>query len=265
MELANPEAGVGSPSLEFYRQVIAVLQRAGVPCLVGGAYAFALQTRVERLTKDLDLFVRPADVERAIAAARAAGFRAAVSSPHWLAKIESDQGFIDVIFSSGNGIATVDDEWFEHAREEQVLGITVPVCPPEETIWSKAFVMERSRFDGADVAHLLLARADSLDWERLVRRFDAHWRVLLAHLVLFGFIFPTERSRVPRGVLDDLLARLAAEMAGAPLTDKVCRGTLLSWQEYLIDLQDGGFRDARLKPDGPLTARQIELWTERPK
>ena len=265
MELANPEAGVGSPSLEFYRQVIAALQHAGVPCLVGGAYAFALQTRVERLTKDLDLFVRPADVERAIAAARAAGFRAAVSSPHWLAKIESDQGFIDVIFSSGNGIATVDDEWFEHAREEQVLGITTAVCPPEETIWSKAFVMERSRFDGGDVAHLLLARADSLDWERLVRRFGGHWRVLLAHLVLFGFIFPTERSRVPRTVLDDLLRRLAEEMGNPPPTDKVCRGTLLSWQEYLIDLKDGGFRDARLQPEGPLTARQIELWTERPK
>ncbi len=265
MELANPEAGTGSPAQEFYRQVIAALQRAGVPCLIGGAYSFALQTRVERLTKDLDLFVRPADVEPALAAARAAGFRAGISSPHWLAKIESDDGFIDVIFSSGNGIATVDDEWFEHAREEQVLGITVPVCPPEETIWSKSFVMERSRFDGADVAHLLLARADSLDWDRLLRRFDAHWRVLLAHLVLFGFIFPTERHRIPRAVVEELAARLAAEMASPPPTDKVCRGTLLSWQEYLIDLKDGGFRDARLKPEGALTAKQIELWTERPK
>lgn len=265
MELANPEAGAGSPAQEFYRQVIATLQRAGVPCLVGGAYSFALQTRVERLTKDLDLFVRPADVERAMTAARTAGFRAAVSSPHWLAKIESDAGFIDVIFSSGNGIATVDDDWFAHAREEQVLGITMQVCPPEETIWSKSFVMERTRFDGADVAHLLLARADSLDWERLVRRFDAHWRVLLAHLVLFGFIYPTERGRIPRAVLDGLLARLAEEAGGPPPADKVCRGTLLSWHEYLIDLEHGGFRDARLQPDGPLTAEQIALWTERPK
>ena len=265
MELANPEAGAGSPAQEFYRQVIATLQRAGVPCLVGGAYSVALQTRVERLTKDLDLFVRPADVERAMTAARTAGFRAAVSSPHWLAKIESDAGFIDVIFSSGNGIATVDDDWFAHAREEQVLGITMQVCPPEETIWSKSFVMERTRFDGGDVAHLLLARADSLDWERLVRRFDAHWRVLLAHLVLFGFIYPTERGRIPRAVLDGLLARLAGEAGGPPPADKVCRGTLLSWHEYLVDLEHGGFRDARLQPDGPLTAEQIALWTERPK
>lgn len=265
MELANPEAGAGSPAQEFYRRAIATLQRAGVPCLVGGAYSFALQTRVERLTKDLDLFVRPSDVGRAIDAARAAGFRAAVSSPHWLAKIESEHGFIDVIFSSGNGLATVDDEWFEHAREEQVLGITMRVCPPEETIWSKSFVMERTRFDGADVAHLLLARVDSLDWDRLIRRFDVHWRLLLSHLLLFGFIYPTERARIPRAVLDGLLSRLAGEVASPAPTDKVCRGTLLSWHEYLIDVEYGGFRDARLPPDGALTAEQIRLWTERPK
>lgn len=265
MELANPEPGSASEAQAFYRSVIEVLQAANVPCLVGGAYAFALQTRVERVTKDFDLFVRPADVSRAIDAARAAGWRAAISSPHWLAKIGSDAGFLDVIFSSGNGIATVDDEWFEHAREEQVLGLTVPVCPPEETVWSKSFVMERDRFDGADVAHLFLSRAEIMDWERLVRRFDRHWRVLLSHLILFGFIFPTERSRIPAAVLQQLLARLAEEGAGPPPTDKVCNGTLLSWQEYLIDLSDGGFRDARLQPDGPLTASQIKQWTERPK
>ena len=54
-------------------------------------------------------------------------------------------------------------------------------------------------------------------------------------------------------------------MASPPPTDKVCNGTLLSWQEYLIDLSDGGFRDARLAPEGPMTASQIKLWTERPK
>jgi hypothetical protein len=58
----------------------------------------------------------------------------------------------------------------------------------EETIWSKAFVMERERYDGADIAHLLRASAERLDWHRLLERFDAHWPVLLSHLILFGFI-----------------------------------------------------------------------------
>ncbi|HEX6643846.1 MAG TPA: nucleotidyltransferase [Gemmatimonadales bacterium] len=265
MELAAPEGHVATPTLEFYRHAILTLREAGIECLVGGAYAFALQTRVERITKDFDLFIRPRHVDEAIAAARRAGFRAGISSPHWLAKIESDHGFIDVIFSSGNGVAVVDDEWFEHARHEQVLGISVGVCPPEEALWSKAFVMERDRYDGADVAHILLARADSLDWERLFRRFGDAWRVLFSHVLLFGFIFPTERARVPAWVTDECMRRFRAELDSPPPTEKICRGTLLSWSQYLIDLQDGGWRDARLAPVGSMTAEQIRLWTERPK
>lgn len=265
MELAAPDPGSGSPAQSFYREAILALKNAGVECLVGGAYAFALQTRVERITKDFDLFIRPRDVDTAIAAARNAGFRAGLSSGHWLAKIESDEGFIDVIFSSGNGIAVVDDEWFEHAREEQVLGLAVGVCPPEEALWSKSFVMERDRYDGADVAHILLARADSLDWERLLRRFGGFWRVLLSHVVLFGFIYPPERGRIPRWVMDELLGRLREETGEPPAPDKVCRGTLLSWSQYLVDVSDGGWRDARLKPEGNLSAQQIKEWTERPK
>jgi len=72
-----------------------------------------------------------------------------------------------VIFSSGNGLAVVDDQWFEHATEREVLGTTVKVAPAEESLWSKAFVMERERFDGADVAHIILAYGDRMDWRRL--------------------------------------------------------------------------------------------------
>ena len=58
-----------------------------------------------------------------------------------------------MIFSSGNGVATVDDEWFAHAPEGEVLGLPVRLVPAEEMIWSKAFIMERERFDGADIMH----------------------------------------------------------------------------------------------------------------
>ena len=40
----------------------------------------------------------------------------------------------------------------------------------EETLWSKAFVMERERYDGADVAHLILAHGERLDWDTPVWR-----------------------------------------------------------------------------------------------
>src|SRR5206468_1316705 len=97
-----------------------------------------------------------------------------------------------VIFSSGNGVAKVDDEWFEHATAGRFLGEDIQLCPPEEMIWSKGFLLERERCDAADVIHLIHARGPRLDWERLLRRFGPHWRVLLSHLILFGFVYPGE-------------------------------------------------------------------------
>ena len=64
--------------------------------------------------------------------------------------------------------------------------------PVEEMIWSKAFLMERERFDGADVLHLMRARQKEINWPRLLSRFGEHWRVLLSHLVLFPYVYPNE-------------------------------------------------------------------------
>ena len=54
------------------------------------------------------------------AASAEAGYEADLVFSHWLAKIRSPSGFVDVIFSSGNGVAVVDDGWFEHATEREV-------------------------------------------------------------------------------------------------------------------------------------------------
>ena len=93
-----------------------------------------------------------------------AGFATELTFPHWLGKAYAGDRFIDLIFSAGNGVAAVDDLWFAHAPPGEVLGVPVRLCPPEEMIWSKAFIMERERYDGADVAHLILACGRELDW-----------------------------------------------------------------------------------------------------
>jgi hypothetical protein len=265
MGLSPTHSMVETPSRAFYREAMDVLARAGVPFLVGGTFAFIHQAGIDRSTKDLDIFVRPGDVNSLLAACAAAGYDADLVFSHWLAKIRTSNGFIDVIFSSGNGVAVVDDGWFEHATEREVLGVTVMVAPAEESIWSKAFVMERERYDGADVAHIILAHGERLDWRRLIDRFASHWRVLLSHLVLFGFIYPSARSRVPGWVLDELVRRLSAEMGEPDGGEPVCYGTLLSWSQYLGDVLGGSYRDARIRPYGNLTAEEVARWTSAEK
>jgi len=122
--------------------------------------------------------------------------------------------------------------------------------------------MERERYDGADVAHLLLHCARDLDWDRLLERFGRHFRVLLTHLLLFGYIYPGERDRIPRRVWDGLLDRLAKEGPPKPEEEKLCRGTLLSRGQYLLDVEERGYRDARLEPVGKMSAGDIETWSD---
>ena len=204
MELAP--IGLDPRTRAFYVRTLAVLNEAAFPYLVGGAYALAKHAEIERHTKDLDIFVHRRDRDRVLRALEAAGYRTEVSFPHWLAKAFGNDGFIDVIYSSGNGVVEVDEEWFAYASEGEILGVPVRLCPAEEMIWSKGYVQERERFDGADIAHLIRCRGQSMDWKRVLRRFGEHWRVLFSHLVLFGFIYPAERDAIPDWVLVELAA-----------------------------------------------------------
>jgi hypothetical protein len=257
----SPPDQPGEAAAQFYRHALAALASAGVPHLVGGGFAFAHYTNVHRYTKDLDLFVRPQDAEWAIGTIARAGYRAEIVAPHWLGKAHSGEAFIDVIFSSGNGVCVVDDEWLVHAEPGQVLDVSVLLSPAEEMIWSKAFVAERERYDGADIGHLLHARARGLDWERLFRRFDPHWHVLLSHLVLFRFAYPSQRDAIPRWVMQALLARLQRELDSPAPEEPLCQGTLLSARQYLPDVEQWGFRDARLDPPVQMTAADIAKLT----
>jgi hypothetical protein len=122
-------------------------------------------------------------------------------------------------------------------------------------------VMERERHDGADVAHLLLACGPRLDWPRLLRRFGPHWRVLLSHLVLFGYVYPGERARVPRWVMDELLQRLHAETLRPPPRTRLCAGTLLSREQYLQDVETLGYQDVRMTPLSTMSDSDVADWT----
>jgi hypothetical protein len=212
-----------SVSSRFYRAALRRLLEAEIPFLVGGAYALEAHTRIIRRTKD----------------------------------------FIDIIFNSGNGICRVDETWFDFAIDGRVLGLDLKLCPAEETIWQKSFILERDRCDVADVAHLLRHVGRRLDWQRLIRRFDRRWRVLLAQVVLFDFVYPDHRDSIPKWVRKELIKRFRDdkpdEAQGSD--DPICHGTLLSATQYLRDVDLEGYRDARLEPIWGMSKDEIAVWT----
>ncbi len=255
---ARREKGKGD---RLHRKSMVALQDAGVPFLIGGAYVVEVYAGVSRQTKDFDLYLRPQHVDLGLDALKRAGYKTEKTFPHWLAKAGRGRDCIDLIFRAGNGLCEVDDSWFERAHSSEFLGLEVKLCAPEEMIWMKAYIMERERFDGADIAHILQSYAAKLDWPHLVRRFGPDWRVLLSHLVLFGYIYPSERGKIPFAVMNDLIGRLRNE-GSASGPERLCRGTLLSRKQYLLDIQERGFRDARLEQRVHMDSGDIAHWTK---
>lgn len=251
----------GPKGRSFFRTVLGQFLDSGIPFLVGGGYAMKRHTGLRRPARDLDVFVLPSDVDRALGTFAALDYKVELTFPHWLGKIYMGRSYVDVIFSSGNGLASVDSLWFEHAVDDVVLGQSVKDCPAEEMIWSKGFVMERERYDGADVNHLLLARGRELDWDRLLHRSEPHPLVLLSHLTLFLFVYPAQSRVVPPVVWQTLLGRLDEERRRSPEAGLVCRGPLLSRAQYL-DALDRGYADPRLAPQGNLRHGDVAIWTK---
>src|SRR5439155_7756156 len=123
--LATPAQGgaaLDAGSTEFYRRAMATLNAAGIPFLVGGAYSLCRYTGIERHTHDFDVFVRERDCPRALDALARAGYATELTFPHWLGKAFCGDTYVDVIFGSGNGVARVDDLWFEYSVSDEILG-----------------------------------------------------------------------------------------------------------------------------------------------
>jgi hypothetical protein len=242
----------------FYGRALDALEAAGVRFLIGGGFALTYHTGIQRPTKDLDIVVRPGESRYALDTLEAVGSRTEWPWPHFLARVLSEgEQFIDILYNSGNGLTEVDEDWFTNAVPGELLDRKVLLVPPEELLWSKCFVQERDRYDGADVAHLLLYCGQHFDWERLLRRSLGHDAVLLAQLILYDYVYPTE-PRIPSWVVEELQRRIAAQK---PTEHRLCRGTNLAPHQYRHDVEHAGFLDGRRQPHGPLRADEIARFT----
>ena len=239
------EGARSSGELNARARALEVLLQARIPFVVGGAYAFCQYTGIFRDTKDLDLFPRRRHALAALEVLDKDGWRTERTNETWIYKAFKGEWYVDLIFSSGNGVAEVDDDWFHHAIRRKVMGHQVLVAPPEELIWSKAFVLERERYDGSDVIHLVRGAGARMDWERLLARFEPHWEVLLSHLLLFRFAYPCEREVVPQWVLGRLLGRTHDTLEEGNWPRRVCRGPLLSQVNFKLDVEEWGYEDGR--------------------
>jgi len=257
--LTHGEFWIPEEERDVYQHALRTLNAAGVPYVVSGLYALYEYTGIYRQTKDLDLFVEPGRVVDAARALRRVGFHVHLEQSHWIAKAMWGEIQTDLIYGTGNGLSFIDELWFRHSRAGILAGTQVRVAPPEELIWHRLFVSERHRSDVSDILHLILCRGDELDWERLLWRVGDHWRLLLAQVHLYDFVYPGHRARIPAPIRRRLYDAAAAEI-GTVGDAAICQGTLISRFSYNIDVNEWGFRD--LRKEATLATRELPIIRE---
>ncbi len=236
-----PEQEQLAPSERFYRDTLTKLREHNILFLLGGAFALRYYTGIKRDTKDLDLFCKTGDHMRILSLFSEAGCEVEETDSRWLAKIRQEDAFIDIIYSTASGLVPVNDSWFIDTPSIEIYGIEVNCLRVEELIWSKIYIQDRDRFDGADINHLLLRQGRELDWQRLSQHMEQHWQLLLSTLINFQFVYPADRDVVPNWLIAELLDRYQQLMKMPLPYRKVCQGPLLSRSQYEIDQREWGY------------------------
>jgi hypothetical protein len=227
---------------QAYREALQLMNAHGVPYAVSGAFALHEHTGIWRDTKDLDLFIPTGEMQSALQHFREAGFEIEIRDPVWLGKAWREGYFIDLITGMSNAVIQVDQSWIDRSHAAEVLGVPARVLSAEELIASKIFVTRRERFDGADVAHLIFATRDTLDWGRLSNLVGDHWEMLLWSLIFYRYIYPRHANEVPRHVWHELLEKFERGLTD-PNLEAPFRGTLIDENMFAIDVHEWGLEN----------------------
>jgi hypothetical protein len=233
----------------FYKQILLHLKDSGIDFMIGGSFAVFEYTCTKRETKDMDIYCRPQDYPKMMKFFSSKGYETQLYDSRWLAKIfDQDGKFIDIIFDTVNNLCKVDSTWFDHATDAVVFDMHVKLISAEHLIWGKMYVMNRERYDGADINHLLLKQGQNLDWKFLRELMEPNWHILLSHLLMFQFVYPSDYPEIlPKWLFDELIERAKEQYDIPPSMEKVCRGPWVDQTQYQIDIKEWGYKSYTIK------------------
>jgi predicted nucleotidyltransferase len=177
------------------KRAVAALRDAGIPFLLGGSLASWARGGPET-RHDLDLMIKPGDVERALAALEEAGMRPERPPEEWLVKAWDGETLVDLIYCP-KGLP-MDDEVIARGEQLSVLGMEIRVMALEDVMATKLMaVTEHSlRYEGL----LQIARAlrEQIDWDAVRVRTESSPFARAFFVLLEGLdIVPAAAERPP--------------------------------------------------------------------
>ena len=139
----------------------AALRGAGVPFLLGGSLASWARGGPES-RHDLDLMIKREDLERALEALAAAGFRIDDPPEEWLAKAWDGDVLVDLIFWP-KGLE-VDDEVIARGEELAVLSMSMRVMALEDVMITKLMAISEHHLRYEGLLAITRALREQIDW-----------------------------------------------------------------------------------------------------
>src|SRR3954465_7288151 len=140
----------------------AALREAGVPFLLGGSLASWARGGPET-RHDLDLMIRPEDVETATRALEAAGMRPEDPPEEWLVKAWDGDVLVDLIFAP-KGMA-LTDEVIARGEVLSVLGMEMRVMALEDVLVTKLMALTEHSLRYESLLPISRALREQVDWE----------------------------------------------------------------------------------------------------
>jgi len=178
----------------------AALREADVPFLLGGSLASWARGGPET-QHDLDLMLKPADVDRAVDALTAAGMRFEDPPEEWLVKAWDGDTLVDLIFCPKG--TEVDDDLIERGEVMSVLGMEMRVMALEDVLVTKLMALSEHALRYESLLSIARALREQVDWESVrSRTAESTWAraffVMLEGLGILPGARPATGSPEPR-------------------------------------------------------------------
>jgi predicted nucleotidyltransferase len=152
---------------ESMKKAAGALRDAGIPFVLGGGLA-AWARGGPTSDHDVDLLVKPDDVDRAMKILEELGMRTEKPPEGWLLKAYDGDVLIDLIFDPATGPVT--DEVIERADELEVLSTRMRVMALEDIMATKLRALNETHLDLKGALEMARAVREQVDWDEVRER-----------------------------------------------------------------------------------------------
>lgn len=150
------------------KEAAAALRDAEVPFMLAGGIA-SWARGGPPTEHDVDLMIKPDDVDRTASVLEQAGFRIERPPEEWLIKAYDDKGcLVDLIFRPVH--MPVDDEMLGRATELEVQAVSMQVMAADDILVTKLLALSEHHCDFESVIEVGRALREQIDWATVRER-----------------------------------------------------------------------------------------------